>query len=751
MSARVVTGPLAGLRLAPVRHHSPRSAMTVRAALDADPPAVVAIEAPADAEGLIDVLTDPGTRPPVCLLAFRTDGAEGAAMWPYAAYSPEFVAMAWARERGVPVRFVDWTSGEAIASEGDDEGGVDVSAGLAAGLGARSFEEAWEAAFEAPAHDPVAFARVILGWADVWRGEGGHARSRARDARMRRHLIGLAGEFGAPNVVFVAGAFHVANLAVDDVDPALEAMIAAGVPTALTVTPFSFPRLGEQSGYGAGNRAPRWHQLAWDAGADYAHAGLVALGEVARQLRAEGFGVSLADTLEAWRLAIALAELRGKVAPGVDEVGEAAAAAMTRGQRDVVAKAVAAATIGAAVGQVTAKVGRNTLQEEFWREVRARRLPARDELETFSLRLEEPVQIGSSVFLHRLRVADVPYASYQGSRLGTRGPDEDTGGVDALARPREAWAAQWTPSTEHALAERIIEGETLAGVASRRLAARLDAAAHAGEAAAALVEAVVCDLPSLVPIGLAVCDARASDDDDVRSLAEAARSLARLAKYGTSRAAASGADQVIVPLAARIFARARLRLAGACVGDDEAVTDGNLALRALHDVAMAGTVDADAWRGSLLALADDPGVNPLCAGVAAGLGWLCGALDEAAVADRVALRLSNPVDPTDGSRFLAGFLDVDALVLVRNRAVVRALDAFLVGIPDDALVDALPPLRRALATLGPTERRYLVENVLALRGGAADAKAILDAPDRARLAEAAGLADDVLDDLDDLL
>ena len=66
----------------------------------------------------------------------------------------------------------------------------------------------------------------------------------------------------------------------------------------------------------------------------------------------------------------------------------------------------------------------------------------------------------------------------------------------------------------------------------------------------------------------------------------------------------------------------------------------------------------------------------------------------------------------------------------------------------------LPTLRRAFSGLGPTERRYLLENVLALRNlldkGRA-AQEILREQDKEKLKEMSGDLAKAMDELDDLL
>ncbi|MFD0430161.1 DUF5682 family protein [Streptomyces zhihengii] len=44
---------------------------------------------------------------PVALLAHAVDDPGRSAFWPFAAFSPEWVAVRWALAHGVPVRFID--------------------------------------------------------------------------------------------------------------------------------------------------------------------------------------------------------------------------------------------------------------------------------------------------------------------------------------------------------------------------------------------------------------------------------------------------------------------------------------------------------------------------------------------------------------------------------------------------------------------------------------------------------------------
>src|SRR6185437_4220674 len=333
----------------------------------------------------------------------------------------------------------------------------------------------------------------------------------------------------------------------------------------------------------------QYYQRAHEAGCSFTRATLEVLVEFTEHLRLRGYMASLADTIEAYRLAVTLAGLRGKAEPGLDEVREATIATLCRGDATHVDGFLWPSVIGRHVGKVGSLIGKNSLQEEFWREVEARGLPKADAPESFSLKLNEPVQVATSVFLHRLRVSEIPYASYLGKQLAKRttrakggAPAEAAGEIDALTRVTEAWEAQWTPSTDVALVEKIVLGDSLEQVVARVLEERLASAANTGDAAGVLLEAVVTSSARTVSTALAACDRFAAADDDLPSLARSTSVLSGLVSYGSSRALSAFGDEAIPALCKKTFDRAVLRVADACAGTDEAVAPVKKALRTLN-------------------------------------------------------------------------------------------------------------------------------------------------------------------------
>jgi Family of unknown function (DUF5682) len=292
-------------------------------------------------------------------------------------------------------------------------------------------------------------------------------------------------------------------------------------------------------------------------------------------------------------------------------------------------------------------------------------------------------------------------------------------------------------------------------VATGKLDEQLHAATTTAGAADVVVESVIAACPQTLATALRACESFATVDDDLPSLARACRALSGLTAYGTSRARSSGSDQALPDLCRKTFSRAVLRVDGACTGNDEAMPPVTEALRTLHDVAMSHPiVDKGAWLATARGLVDSYQVNPIASGLACGLLYLAQAIGEGEISQIVGQRLLNALEPDKSAAFLAGFLEVNAMVIVKNRPVVEALDTFIQSIEDERFRNVLPTLRRAFGVLGATERRYLLENVLALRNlsnQGRSAQQILDEKDREKLKSIAGDLSKTIDELDDLL
>jgi hypothetical protein len=110
----------AEVRVLGIRHHGPGSARSVRAELAAFRPDAVLVEGPADADPLVAYVGEAGMAPPVALLAYADGEPQVASFWPFAVFSPEWQAIGWAVDHGVPVRFCDLPAAITLAARPAD-------------------------------------------------------------------------------------------------------------------------------------------------------------------------------------------------------------------------------------------------------------------------------------------------------------------------------------------------------------------------------------------------------------------------------------------------------------------------------------------------------------------------------------------------------------------------------------------------------------------------------------------------------
>jgi len=332
-----------------VRHHGPGSARAVGEALAELDPDAVLIEGAPELDTVAALAGRAEMVPPVAGLVYAVDEPRRSSFYPLADFSPEWVALRWALERGRPVRFCDLPAAHALAlDERDLLLGGDPIGTLAEAAGYDDPERWWEDVIEHRYHGAEIFTAVTEAMAALRQAEadpsaaGGAGRGRdgprwaaarehneRREAAMRKAIRAVL--TGAEKVAVVCGAWHApALLAEAFPSAAADNARLRGLPklkVAATWVPWTSALLAKRSGYGAGVDAPGWYRhlaTAPDA------APTRFLVKATRLLRARGHDVSPAGTVEAVRLAEGLAALRGRPGPGLGEVLDAAEAALDR-------------------------------------------------------------------------------------------------------------------------------------------------------------------------------------------------------------------------------------------------------------------------------------------------------------------------------------------------------------------------------------------------------------------------------------
>jgi len=228
-----------------------------------------------------------------------------------------------------------------------------------------------------------------------------------REAYMRTQLRAALAA-GARNVVVVCGAWHAPALTGKLPSAAADARVLSRSPkrkVALTWVPWTHSRLSVASGYGAGVTSPGWyHHL-------FSHPDLTVtrwLTKVARVLREEDLPVSSAHVIEAVRLADALATLRGRQLPGLDEVTEATRSVLVDGDEVALSLVTSRLVVGEALGAVPPGTPTVPLEADLRAQARTLRLKFEALDRTLDLDLRRDGDLSRSQLLHRLTLLDVP-------------------------------------------------------------------------------------------------------------------------------------------------------------------------------------------------------------------------------------------------------------------------------------------------------------------------------------------------------
>ncbi|MER8116781.1 DUF5682 family protein [Streptomyces sp. NPDC094031] len=616
----------AGPLLLGVRHHGPGSARAVRAALDAARPATVLIEGPPEADALIPLAADPELRPPVALLAHAVDEPGRSAFWPFAAFSPEWVAVRWALEHGVPARFIDLPAAHTLAwdpglpsvegeesGEGEEEQArVDPLAALAEAAGYDDPERWWEDVVEhrGPGErDPFAPFEALAEAMGALReryGVGGRPRDLVREAQMRLQLRAAQKEFGDA-VAVVCGAWHVPALREKATVTADRALLK-GLPKVkadLTWVPWTHRRLARSSGYGAGIDSPGWYGHLFHAPDRPVERWLT---KVAGLLREEDRIVSSAHVIEAVRLAGTLAAMRGRPLPGLGETTDAVRAVMCDGSDVPLALVHDRLVVGDVLGEVPESAPAVPLQRDLARRQRSLRLKPEALERELELDLRGDTDAGRSRLLHRLRLLGIGW--------GEPGPSRGSTGTF-----RETWRLRWEPELSVRVAEAGVWGTTVAAAARARAEADAAGAGTLADVTALAERCLLAGLPDALPAVMRALADRAALDTDVGHLAQALPALVRSLRYGDVR----GTDtQAMSDLAAGLAERTFVGLPPACtaLGSEAAeqmrghVDAVHTAVGLLGESAAAGT---SADRGTATTPPADPG-EPTATAPAPGTG-----------------------------------------------------------------------------------------------------------------------------------
>ncbi|MBX2928143.1 MAG: hypothetical protein KF852_09935 [Saprospiraceae bacterium] len=728
-------------RIYGIRHHGSGSARSLLQALEAQQPDCLLVEHPADTNAALQQIATPGLTPPVALLVYDPKAFHRAYYYPFARFSPEWQALQWATERGVPVWPMDLPAGmqllhqeenarePLLVQEAADEEALqmerDPFASLAALAGYADSERWWESVLEQSAAGSEVFEVITDMMRTLREATAGResALTLLREAFMRK-TIRQAHDTGFRNMAVVCGAWH---------GPALEGWqsIKAAKDNALlrgrkkvavqaAWVPWTYERLAFESGYGAGVLSPAWYELLFDQPAETLYRWMV---RAAGLLRQEDIDISTAHVMDAARLAGALAAMRRRSVPGIEDMEEAAATVFFQGNREVFQLIRKRLIIGENIGTVPGSLPAAPLLRDLEQEIRSARLSKEyaslEEL-VKELDLRTDTQLRASRLLHRLLLLAVPWGAVQ----------ERTGA--GIGTFKEIWRLKWLPDYTLRLLQAGQWGNT---VESAALHCALDRSRRSDELpvlanlAAEVLRAGLDE--ALAPLILRL-EATAALARDVYLLMDALPGLVAIARYGSVRRTDAGA---VLQLIRHIIPRIAPALPVACMQIEEEPADElfGKVLETNRNVLLLGEAPLlQYWQQALRHIAEAVGIHPLLQGGATRLLFDRNMLSQDETGRLFSLALSVGNEPLFSARWIEGFLHGSGLLLLHYPPLWDLIDDWVSGLEQERFREVLPLLRRTFSAFPGPERQKML--ALAQQSGRSAATDSVGALDEGRLA-----------------
>lgn len=702
-----------------VRHHGAGSAQYVGEVLKQLKPDLILVEGPPEMEAMARWVGDKALKPPVAVLCYDEENTKQAAFYPFAAYSPEWVALAYANAKQVPFRMMDLPLAMRWQMDAEPNTGPEIAANSTETAGT-TFEKSpleyfaelagydnsdlwWEDLFEnryLPQKAEAHFEAVLLTMQTL--REAGlpsalDAENYYREAYMAQCIRQAQREMYT-NIVVVCGAWHapaLLNLDATEADhqAILNSLPKSKIKVGASWVPWTNERLTWWSGYGAGIESPGWYNHLWDYPKDIR--GVQWLAGVARLFRNKKVDVSTAHVIETARLAESLAALRERARPGLWELNEAIIAVMCMGDAIQMALLKKELIVGRAIGKVPKDLPKLPLHADFEQHIDKLRLPQPDGKKLLELDLRKDIDLRRSIFFFRLNVLEVNWAFQTGVR--SRGTF------------KEGWELKWRAEVVLQIVDKGIWGNTIDEAANKFLISKADDSNSIADLSEYIRQAIPAELFSAIDHLLLKINELSAVVADIQQLMAAIGPLSHVSRYGNVR----GTDlQTIGRVVEHMLLRVCVGLPTACYGMDEQSAQSMFKLiRSVHDAVrlIENTALMEQWQGVLQILADKDGIPAIIRGCTSRLLFDAQVVSRDETALQFGLALSNGNQAMESAAWLEGFLSGSGTILLFDPHLWNLLYRWMAELEDETFHHMLPILRRTFAHFPTAERKQIGE------------------------------------------
>jgi hypothetical protein len=720
-----------------IRHHGPGSARNVKAFLEELKPDIVLIEGPPEANALLQWANHAELKPPVSILVYQPENPQQALFYPFAEFSPEWQAIQYARKNNKPVRFMDLpavhhfgiekekadkqnqeqtvlpetliaeTSAEIILKkeEAEEESTnekkyIDPISYLAHAAGFDDGETWWEHQFEyrqdnLEVFESVKEAMQVL--RETYPDQHDAQREELREAYMRK-VIREAEKELYQSIAVICGAWHVPALT-DLQNAKQDNELLKGLPKAkaeCTWTPWTYSRLSYFSGYGAGIASPGWYHHLWKYPGD---GGIRWMIKVAKLLRKQRIDVSVANVIEAVRLAETLAILRGLSRPGLEEMNEAVLTVLCNGESIMLELIHKELIVSNRIGNVPVDIPKPPLQLDIEKYQKKLRLQATAEVKEYMLDLRKETDLGRSIFLHRMELLEI--------RWGTKQQ------VSGKGTFKEQWQLQWDPAFSIDIIEKGSLGNTVEEAATRFIIDRTGKTNSLREISGLLENTIPAELPVAVNLLIQHTNNLAATTGDVIQLMEVIPGLVSVSRYGNVRK--TDAD-LVFGIVSSLITRICISLPPACtsVNEDAAAHLLELFFNLNDAVSILNDEDISSeWHNTLTDIAFNRSSSPVIAGYSTRLLYDFKIVSGEKLMKAFSFSMSAATPPSVAAAWLEGFLKGSGTVLLIDTHLWDIIDSWVETLDADSFTHVLPLLRRTFSGFSRPERRKLGEKVKA--------------------------------------
>ncbi len=706
-----------------VRHLSPGAAYSVIKELDKLHPDIVLIEGPSDLNDEMKWFCHPETKLPAAILAYTQETPIHTLLYPFAEYSPEYQAILWAHQHNIPCRFMDLPSNVFLAinektsenteDKNNDEQGdtTELVYKKLEDLLGESHDTFWERNFEQSEENYMEAAKEFGKQLRETATDSPYrtAENSVREAYMKR-VIMQAEKEGFEKIFCVCGAFHVEGLQNNEPMSNTDENNLPKVSAKATLMPYSYYRLSQLSGYGAGNDAPAYFEILWESMCqkNIEQTTYRYLTELAVNQRKQGHITSSAEVIEAARLAQTLAKMRNSKYPVLQDLRDAAITCMGHGTFSEISVSTASVEIGTKIGALPEGVSRTSIQDDFYRQLKELNLEKYRSVEAqqLDLDLRENLRVKSeksafmdlnrSFFLHRLRVLNVGF----GTLLKSKQTQANWG---------EYWSLRWIPETEIEIVEAALLGETVESAASFSLKERADKSTDISQAAEVFEDAFLCGMPQAAKYALSAIQTLSVDTAAIVEISKTAEHLSTVIRYGDLR---KFPPEPIISLLSQLFLRACLTLEEACNCDDEASKQVMESIDRINKIQLNHEfLEENRLIDVLTSVSDRDDLNTKCSGFAMATLIERGLVEESLLAVEVSRRLSKGVPADLAAGWFEGLAKKNRYSLIIRLSLWKQLDSYLQNLDDEEFKRALVFLRRAFADFSSNEKSNISENL----------------------------------------